>query len=213
MIAKSIRMRGTMKSVRNVLIPLVAITFVISLTSCERTDDGKKAATSAPVPLDAQTSTANSIDAAIPPAKLKLVYKIVEGPFYDPQSDFLSYTISVANEGKVTLRSKGTRPVNLGVVILGPDGSHRTPPGNRGFVRVRLPRPIAPGDEVEIPIGFRMTPTIGGSVVLDGVQERVRWFSDYKKPTLLLGAFIRCGKSEASACTANGKPVPSRLSR
>lgn len=184
----------------------ICLIVTIGLLACGKSPSdvpAKQETTSPGVPAQAV-----EINKPIAPANIDLVYKIVQGPAYDPVTDTLSYTINVTNNGKAVLVSKGARPVQLGVVILGPDGSHATPPGTRGFVRVALPHALSPGEKIEVPVRFKVAPTIGGSVAIDGVQERVRWFSDYKKPLFNLGRFTRCDNEKASVCDFSGKPVP-----
>jgi hypothetical protein len=155
-----------------------------------------------------KASVPGEINEAIPPDSINLAYAIIAGPAYDAKDETIVYKIQVANNGKVALSSTGSKPVNLGVVILGPGDNIGVPPGKRDFVRVKLPRTLEPGQSLDVTAAFKVEPTIGGSVVLDAVQEGVRWFGDYKKPTLALGAFQYCDGNETEICTADGEAIP-----
>lgn len=176
-----------------------------SLTACNKLDSSS---TSAAKPTAEEKATVpGAINSPIPPASIDLAYSIIGGPTYDPEGGTLEYKVQVTNNGKVAISSVGTRPVHLGIVILGPDGTTKTPPGKRDFVRIKFPRILEPGQSLDVSAKFRLAPTIGGNVVLDAVQEGVRWFSDYKKPTLPLGTFIYCDGSDTEICTADGNSI------
>ena len=144
---------------------------------------------------------------AIAPADLDLAFAVVSGPTYDPAADAVMYQIQVTNNGNATLASHGEFPVNVGVVIRGADGTLDTPPANLDFVRIALPQPLARGQQVTLPISFDAAPTLGGTVVVDAVQERVSWFSGYGKPVLTLGTYMRCNGKQNTLCLADGSAV------
>lgn len=188
-----------MKATRLLIVPTVAL---LALAGCNR---------QAPTPAETGGTTAVSttVEApgAIAPADIDLAFKVASGPTYDPATDSVMYQLEATNNGKATLSSAGEFPVNVGLVVRGSDGTLDTPPANQDFVRVALPQPLAPGQTVTLPVTFNATPTLGGTVVVDAVQERVSWFSGYGKPVLTLGAFRRCNDAENTLCGEDGTVI------
>ncbi|MGH8061485.1 MAG: hypothetical protein ACREO7_05670 [Pseudoxanthomonas sp.] len=156
----------------------------------------------------AAEAPAFSINAPISAEKIDLSYTIVSGPVYDKVNDAVSYTIEIQNNGTDTLASAGTHPVNIGVAILGKDGTMNTPPAALEFQRYPLPAALAKGEKALLPIAFPVAATLGGTAQVDAVQEGVAWFSSYGKPTLHLDTFARCGDKQESLCGSNGEAVP-----
>ena len=144
----------------------------------------------------------------IAPGDVDLAFRVTSGPTYDPATDTVAYQVEAANNGKATLASEGDLPVNVGVVVRGTDGTLETPPANLDFMRIAFPQPLAPGQTVTLPIMFNAGSTLGGTVVVDAVQERVSWFSGYGKPVLTLGKFNRCNDAPNTLCGEDGTPVP-----
>lgn len=183
---------------------------------CKQAEEGSPAAetvsTAAPdagiSPAPSPDPTAGpTTDAAIAQDDLDLAYRIVSGPSYNKAEDQVSFVLEAENKGKTPLSSTGKFPVNLGLTIVGPDGTAKTAPGNLEFQRVPLAHALQPGEKIEFPVLFSAAPTIGGSVVLDGVQEGVSWFRDYGKPTLALGKFSRCGGKQDTLCGVDGVEI------
>lgn len=128
-------------------------------------------------------------------------------PAYRPRDDTLVLRVDVDNQGPTALVGKGTMPVQVGVVLAGPEGAD-TPPGRRDFVRVPLPL-VQPGSSANIGVQVPAKEILGLGVQLDIVQERVGWFGrDHGKPTLEVGTFQRCDGAEGTLCDASGTPLP-----
>ncbi|MEO6517924.1 MAG: hypothetical protein ABIO17_02870 [Pseudoxanthomonas sp.] len=180
----------------------------LAMTGCkESTSPPSTGAAPASAPVDA-AGPALAIDAPIAAENVDLSYTVVSGPLYDKANDAVSYSVEVQNNGKDTLSSAGTHPVNIGLAILGKDGTMNTPPASLEFQRYPLPTPLATGDKLLLPLSFPVTPTLGGTAQVDGVQEGVAWFSSYGQPTLRLDTFTRCGDKQESVCGSNGEVVP-----
>jgi hypothetical protein len=166
------------------------------------------ASEAAPEPTAADNADAGiTSDAAIAKEDLDLAFKVIDGPHYDKANDQVHFTLEAENKGKTVLSGKGKFPVNLGLTIVGPDGTAKTAPGNLEFQRIRFAHALQPGEKFEFPVVFAAAPTIGGSVVLDGVQEGVSWFRDYGKQTLTLGKFSRCDGNAGTLCGDNGTEI------
>lgn len=175
-----------------------------ALTACSRNENETA---QAPATTAAPAARSLEVNAPIKPDDIDLAFSVVGAPSYDPASDTVSFTVNVANNGKAAIASAGSRPVNLGVVILGADGTLQTPPAKQDFLRVRLPQGLESGQKLDLPVKFKVAPTLGGTVIVDGVQERVAWFRGYKKPVLTLGTFVRCNGDEKTACLSDGTPI------
>ena len=161
----------------------------------------------ASAPTDAATPAGPAMDSAIDPGALGLTFRIIDGPYYDNATDQVAVKLELENTGASVLSSAGQFPVNLGLTIIGPDGTVSTPPGNLDFQRIPLAGALAPGTRTEIQALFPVGPTLGGTVVLDGVQEGVSWFGSYGKPTLTLGKFARCRGEADSLCDEAGEAI------
>lgn len=191
-----------MKTIRLIAAPTLAL---LVLAGCNQP---------APEPAQGQTPTTEApaavqpgVDAPIAATDIDLSFKLASGPTYDAANDSVTYQVEAANNGKATLISAGKLPVHMGVVVLGSDGTLQSPPANQNFMRVPLPQTLAPGQQITLPITFKVAPTLGGTVVVDAVQEQVGWFSGYDKPVLTLGTFTRCNGAENTLCLADGTVV------
>lgn len=185
---------------------------LLALTGCNRPGAGAPSASESPKSqtneLEAPVTVPAGVDNPIPATDINLGFKLISGPTYDVTNDSVTYQVEVSNTGKASLISAGKLPVNLGVVILGSDGTLETPPANQDFMRVPFPQPLATGQQVKLPITFQVAPTFGGTVLVDAVQEQVGWFRDYDKPVLTLGKFERCNGADNTLCLADGTVVP-----
>ncbi len=157
-----------------------------------------------PTPAASEASAPSS---AIPADDINLTFEIVDGPTYDAASDSVAYQIQASNEGKATLASDGPFPVNIGVVIRDTESAVGNSRANQDFMRIPLPAPLLPGQKVTLPITFDAAPVLGATVVIDGVQEGVFWFSDHGKPALTLGSYGRCTGIEETLCLADGTAI------
>lgn len=177
----------------------------IAVTACSGNNNE---AAQAPAPTGtAPASNSVEVNAPISHKDIDLDFSPVGAPAYEPATDTVSFTVNVANNGKAAVASAGSYPVNVGVVILGADGSLKTPPAKLDFVRIHLPHGLAPGQRLDLPVKFKVAPTLGGTVIVDAVQERVAWFRGYKKPVLTLGSFVRCNGEEKTACLSDGTAI------
>lgn len=162
------------------------------------------AASAADLPA-ATPQAATSIEAPIPPEQLATRIESIASARYNPASDELLLSVRVHNDGQATLVSAGAAMVNLGAMLVGPEGAD-VAPGLRDFVRAPLPV-IAPGDSAEIAVRLPAEPLLGLPVRLELVQEGVSWFAAYGQPTLDIGPFVRCDGQAATLCQPDGSPV------
>ena len=112
----------------------------------------------------------------------------------NPDTGLLEIAVKVTNTGSVELSSDMQPPVNLGVQIMGDDGTVTSAGGARDFKRVALPS-IVPGASAtviaEVPVSARID---NRTLSLDLGQEGVAWFSQYGQPTLRVGPFRVCDR-------------------
>ncbi|MBI3522195.1 MAG: SpoIID/LytB domain-containing protein [Chloroflexi bacterium] len=91
----------------------------------------------------------------------------------------LQLSVDVMNFGPRTLVAGGPTPIALSYHILGAGGTIVTWEGRRGV----LPRDIAAGETVTVPINVTLPSTVGDyAVSWDLVQEGVAWFSQLNIP-------------------------------
>lgn len=158
----------------------------------------------APAPavgVDAVTA----IDAPIPPEQIATRLELAHAPRYNAAGDSLDLTVRIHNDGQATLVGQGAAMVNLGAMLVGPEGPD-APPGLRDFVRAPLPL-MAPGTQAEVAISLPAEPLLGLPVRLELVQEGVNWFSAYGQPSLDIGLFQRCDATPGTLCTEDGQAL------
>lgn len=182
----------------------VTLLAVAAVSACSETNNQTAPA---PAPADVAPPTGLEVNAPIKQSDIDIAFSVVGTPAYDVANDTLSYTVKVANNGKAAIASAGSRPVNIGVVILGTDGTLKTAPAKQDFIRIPLPQALEPGENLDVPVTFKVAPTLGGTVIIDAVQERVAWFRGYDKPVLTLGSFVRCNGEEKSVCLSDGTAI------
>lgn len=146
------------------------------------------------------------IDVPIPREDIKTELAIIGEPVYRAKDDILVVNVDVANLGNSPLVSAGTRPVQLGVTLAGPDGVDKVP-GKRDFIRAKLPL-IIEGGRGEVQVKAPVAPLLGLKVQLELVQESVAWFGrGYKQPILDIGTFQRCNGVAGTLCDESGTPL------
>lgn len=191
-----------MKPVQLFAVPVVML---LGLAGCNQKppipDQGSE---SAPV---STTSSSVEINDALPSTDLALTMALVGQPKYSAESGMVSTEIAVTNNGPNALATAGKLPVQLGLVIRDINGGMDIPPAKQDFLRIPLPKPIQAGERIVIPVAFPAAPTIGGIVIVDGVQEGVSWFSSYGEPILEVGRFVHCTADPTTLCFADGTKV------
>lgn len=190
---------------------------VLFLVGCNKPPSDAKAPSAVKAPSDATSTLGNDVSAGqasstkinspLPSTDIDLAMEVVDGIVYKAAIDTVVTQIAVTNNGPIALATAGSLPVQLGLEIRELSGELEGPIAKQDFIRVPLPRAISPGERLVIPLSFPAAPTVGGVVVLDGVQEGVSWFSSYGKPTLELGRFQRCAGDAQSLCLADGTKV------
>jgi hypothetical protein len=159
-------------------------------------------------PMATATVDASSIDAPIDPIEIATRIELVGDPVHVRGNDMLVLRLRVHNDGQHVLVSAGTHMVHLGTMLVGPQGVD-TAPGNRDFVRTRLPL-LQPGSSAEVEAELPVPALLGLPLRFELVQEGVNWFGVYGEPSLDLGPYTRCADDAIALCDAAGAAVASR---
>lgn len=175
----------------------------LALSGCSD-DTAAPSGTDAPAPATVSAPTAG-INAPIPAEDIDTRLELVGSPVHVAGGDTLRLTVRVHNDGRATLVSEGTAKVNLGVMLVGPEGPDTTP-GNRDFQRMTLPE-IPAGGSAEVTGELPVQPLLGLPLRIELVQEGVNWFSAYGEVSLDLGPFARCADDASALCGADGQPL------
>lgn len=194
-------------------LPLIvaAITFALMACSPEASPSFEvtPVADATPTTLAAEISPSAEagINSPIPAEDIATRLELVGVPSHVAASDSLRVAVRVHNDGRVPLVSRGSVMVNLGAMLIGPEGPDKAP-GNRDFLRMSLPM-VAPGQSAEISGELPVASLLDLPIRLELVQEGVNWFSAYGQPTIDIGPFRRCTQDSTSLCDADGKAVAS----
>jgi hypothetical protein len=197
-------MGSTMKAISPLVTPAVAL---LLLVGCNKQPAETPAAPTTDNPAEVSGQPANEVNQALSSTDIDLAMEVVGKPSYAAETDTVSFQLAVTNNGPVALATAGKYPVQLGLIIRDSNGKMDGAVAKQDFLRIPFPAALDPGQRVVMPVTFPAAPTIGGIVVVDGVQEGVSWFSSYDKPVLEVGQFQRCDGAAQSLCAADGTPV------
>ena len=178
---------------------MVAVSLVLS--GCKPPQDAQNDPNANLPQVTAQTepTVADALDNEIPAESLSVKVELLGQPTYVAANDTMRIKLRIQNNSKdVFLTSNGSKPMNAGVMLLGPEGPDKAP-GKRDFVRIPLPTILAGASE-EVSGELPAKELLGLPVRVVLVQEGVRWFDDIG---LDVGTFKRCDGNEASLCDAN----------
>lgn len=189
---------------------LLAASVAVALCACDRgAVENKQTAAEAPlgpqpVAPESQKVDENAINAPLATeaygAKLKLA-----APSQNEDGTSLHFIVEVENAGTSPIYGVGTKPFNIGIQVLGNDGSPDGPGGVRDFMRLPLPL-IKPGETAklvaDIPFDSRLEDRKLRFAV---VQEFVRWYEEADQSHPEVGPFKHCG---ASLCDNDGNVLP-----
>jgi SAM-dependent methyltransferase len=179
------------------------------------------------VPAETRTEEQITVSQALPDAAYAAALALEHVPLSLEASAFAPIRVQITNRSDVTWRHDipAGRHICVGNHWLREDGSRVIDDDARG----RLPRPVAPGDTVEVPLRVQ-APSEPGRYLLevDLVQEHVCWFAQRGSATArtrveVVGASAQAGPapvlvpapaaSRASAPAAPRVPLVRRLLR
>lgn len=177
----------------------------IALSGCSQDAPPAEAPVAPATEVTEATATDNAINAALAVEDIDTRLELVGVPVFLADKDTLRVTVRVHNDGRVALSGEGSAPVNLGAILLGPNGPDEAP-GNRDFLRLAIPV-IPAGSSAEVTGEFPAEQLLGLGLRFELVQESVGWFAAYGEPTLDLGDFDRCAGESATLCGPDGQPL------
>lgn len=134
------------------------------------------------VPAETRTEAQISASHALPDSAYMAALSLDEVPASIEAGDFAAVRVQVTNRSDVTWRHDipAGRHLCVGNHWLREDGSRAVDDDARGF----LPKPVTPGDTVQVPLRVQ-APAEPGRYVLevDLVQEHICWFVQRGSPT------------------------------
>ncbi len=172
----------------------VVATLCMALGACDKANTPSVTGADASQKKQAQQQNTPPIDpegvnAAIPAADFHLALVAQQGDLQtSADGKFRVLKISVTNAGKQPIKGAGKFPVNLGVQILGNDGTVTGPGAVVDFVRAALPL-IQPGAtaEVDVNIPANDARTKERKLRVAAVQEGVHWYTDAGDSPIVIG--------------------------
>jgi hypothetical protein len=148
----------------------------------------------------------SKVDAPIAAESLDVGFELASPPAYIEGQDMMRLDLRVQNKGSAMIVGQGKAPVNVGVILVGPDGPD-VAPGRREFVRVPLPV-VAPGATADIVAELPAKDLQRGlKVRVELVQEGVAWFPQFG---LDVGNFERCAGNDKTLCDADGTALTAK---
>lgn len=177
---------------------LLGTTLFLTLVGCGGKTDITPAENASEAPSPQATATPTPKPVAPRPDALKadmvsVAMELDGAPQVNAETGRLDVPVKITNNGKVALSSESKPPVNLGVQILGADGTMTAKDAVQNFIRVPLPR-VEPGQSITVTASIPVTARINGHKLnLELVQETVAWFSRFGQPSVQVGPFAVCG--------------------
>jgi hypothetical protein len=188
-----------MINVRHTLTAL-AIASALTLVACSSgNNDSPAALTAANAP---QTPSAS--DGVLTADQVNVKVALQGTPTLSADGQWIDVTTLLTNNGKTTLASTGTHPVNLGAHSADASGQVIV----RDLPRASIPD-IKPGSHATVVIRLPVNQVLGKYAQILPVQEGVAWFDSWGTKPLTVGPFISCsGTTTAKVCDASGQPLP-----
>lgn len=185
----------------------VAISFIL-LAGCkpDAAPQQQEATELGTVSTPAESTPSSEINQPLAPENVGAALSLIGSPRYREADDALVFDVEVKNTGQSSLVSAGSKPVQLGVTLAGPEGVDKAP-GKRDFVRAKLPL-TKPGGTAQVTVEIPAEAALGLQVQVELVQEDVAWFGRrYGHPTLEVGTFQRCVDEPSTLCNTSGERV------
>lgn len=179
--------------ITNSRVPVFALICSISLlsASCKQQDAGVVMPTDESAAFE-KVAQLQSLDTIIPPEQFLARLERAGDLRTSSDGAGMDVPVKVVNAGSHALIGKGRMPVNLGVQILGEEGSADSTGGEREFVRIPLPF-VEAGSEALVVVTVPFDPRLDGlKVRIALVQEGSRWYETSDHGVLDLGPFVNC---------------------
>lgn len=179
---------------------ILGTAIALALAGCKEQTD--PAATATPEATTAATDPAAApVPAprpdALKPDQVSIALELESPPRVDMEKGVIEIPVKISNNGSVALSGKSNPPVNIGVQIVGNDGTTASEGGVRDFSRTPLPV-IEPGASASVLVVVPADARVNGrKLKLDVVQEGVSWFSKLGQPVLEVGPLEVKGQAAA----------------
>ena len=172
---------------------LLGAAIVFALAACKGQDETPVDTAAAPDAATPAAETPAAVAAPKPdvlkPDQISIALALEGESRIDAAKGTIEIPLKVTNNGPVALSGKSNPPTNIGVQIVGDDGTTSAAGGVRDFSRTPLPV-IEPGASasvlVIVPADARAN---GRKLRIDLVQEGNVWFSKRGQPTVDTGPF------------------------
>lgn len=179
---------------------------IAGVTACDReavqnpaepvAEQPAEAAAPPPAPVDP-----NAINDALTGEAFRASISVAKAPHASTTGAGMDIVIKVANEGTAALYGVGTKPVNLGIQILGDNDDVTGTGGIRDFMRTPLPY-VSAGTQSDVVVSVPADPRLEGRKLrIALVQEAVGWHDETPEKRIDLGPFTVCGQQ---VCDASG---------
>lgn len=157
----------------------------------------------APAPASASaTVDPNAINDALTGDAFRANISIAKAPHASATGAGVDIVIKVANDGTSALYGVGTKPVNLGIQILGDNDDVTGSGGVRDFMRTPLPY-VSAGTQADVVVSVPADPRLEGRKLrIALVQEAVGWHDTTPEQRIDLGPFTLCGPQVCDAAGA-----------
>lgn len=189
----------TMITLRQALSAL-ALASTLTLTACSSGQDNTP-----PAPSSKATASqaAAPISGTLTADQVSVQLTLQGTPTVSADGQWVNVTVNLANNGKTTLTSTGTHPVNLGAHSADANGKVI----NLDLARAPIPN-IAPGSQAAVTIQLPVSQMSGKYAQILPVQEGVAWFDTWGTKPLTVGPFANCSDNAAGKiCDAAGNPL------
>jgi len=176
---------------RRITLGVVVFASALALGACSSSQDG----------IGQQVSSSNTKALAADQVNVHLT---LQGkPTLTADGQNIAVTVSLKNDGTISLSSAGKMPVNLGAHSVDSKGQMI----KQDLARAPLPN-IAPGTSASVTILLPVAGTIDHSAQILPVQEGVAWFSAWGTKPVTVGPFNSCSNAaDGKVCDVNGKPL------
>ena len=153
----------------------IAMGLALSLSACGETADQPTKDPVAQAQAEAAASDPNAINSPFSDKEFSGSIKVSGDATVSPDGKSVNIPIEVTNNGTVAIYSVGKHPVNVGISVLGDDGTVTGAGGSLDFVRAQIPL-IQPGQSANVNAVIPVDPRVSGRKIrFTLVQEGAKW--------------------------------------
>lgn len=162
----------------------VTASLILILSGCGESSDPSTADPAVQAQIDAAANDPNAINSPYAEGDFNGSVKVSGEPTVAPDGKTVTLPLEVTNSGTVPIYSVGKNPVNVGISIVGDDGTVTGTGGSLDFVRAQIPL-IQPGQSANIQTSIPVDPRVSGRKIrMTLVQEGARWLDGDQQVTV-----------------------------